>query len=833
MKVTLKFVTSIVVLSFGLSTVSVANADNSGYWPEFGTLASHNEWAMKVIGGDVAHQLGATGSGIKVAVLDSGVSPNTPGLAGKIISYKDFLPSQHPLQEHGTMTASTVAADYDPATGVGGIAPGVSLIIGRVCYLNSCDSEAAKKAILWSVQQGAQVISMSFGGADDPELNALLTDVTRRGVVVVAALGNNGCNTYYAGGQNRYCQQGRSTESSMASYPIPGLIGAGASDHFNARASFSSWGPNLDLVAPGVDNIAYDPNGATNGFGGTSAATPLIAGAAALILEANPSLTPAQVQAVLQATVRPALETKPKVWDYCEKSVVTNLWDCHQEVDSTSPQQFFTGAGILAADKAVLLARRMAAENTFSAPIVSSINTAATVSWTGGNADLYINSKLVTKNVSSPYSFSGELNSSFSIQLVRGDTVSNPALVQLKVNLTPKAPLILAPNTGQIYGQTSSMYFGINDVRSDDPDIDWMSSWTQNIGGVFEFTDGTSAPCRGYDPGPPSREIRGFSFTCRIDRPAGQTSGRFRLLSPDSVLGEPSELLTVNLYASSPTIEVRTTYLSDAEVRFEWGPVPGAKSYEIRYKPDSSTSCITETTVLASGFIWPAAFFVSAKSEDDCLGNLVMASDIYGYRLLKPAPSKPTNIRVKDVSLTSIEFEATLANPTNTWRVYRSDGLFMRFDNPGQKIVIGVQPNEDVNGRTFTYRFMEIAHDMWGDSWSVLSDPIAVSFPNLAAPKGSCFRSAPTKVTCDIKPNSNSEGTLIEFLNSEGKVVLSRDTKRWSSQRFTFDKVNKAYSVRLTSTSGDVPNWYRRGESINLPLTSKYSSNRFIFAVTP
>jgi hypothetical protein len=157
----------------------------------------------------------------------------------------------------------------------------------------------------------------------------------------------------------------------------------------------------------------------------------------------------------------------------------------------------------------------------------------------------------------------------------------------------------------------------------------------------------------------------------------------------------------------------------------------------------------------------------------------------------------------------------------------------MRFDNPGQKIMVGIQPNEDVNGRTFTYRFMEIAHDMWGDSWSVLSDPIAVSFPNLAAPKGSCFRSAPTKVTCDIKPNNNSEGTLIEFLNSEGKVVLSRDTKRWSSQRFTFDKVNKAYSVRLTSTSGDIPNWYRRGESINLPLTSKYNSNRFIFAVTP
>lgn len=326
MKVLLKFVTTLVAISIEMSTVSVANADNSNYWPEFGTLASHNEWAMKAIGGDVAHQMGATGAGVKVAVLDSGISPNIPGLTSKIIAYKDFVPSQHPLQEHGTMTASTVAADYDAATGVGGIAPGVALIIGRVCYLQWCDDAAAKKAILWAADQGAQVISMSFGGYNDPEMNAILTDVTRRGVVVVAALGNSGCSTYGSWGVNRNCVDGKSTENSMASYSISGLIGAGASDHFNARASFSSWGPNLDLIAPGVDSIAYDPIGATNGFGGTSAATPLIAGVAALILEANPLLTPAQVQAVLQASTRPALETKPKVWDHCVQSVETNLW---------------------------------------------------------------------------------------------------------------------------------------------------------------------------------------------------------------------------------------------------------------------------------------------------------------------------------------------------------------------------------------------------------------------------------------------------------------------------------------------------------------------------
>ena len=829
MRTVSKFVAALVAFSFGVSTVSAANADNSGYWPEFGTLAAHNQWAMKAIGGDVAHQMGATGAGVKVAVLDSGVSPNIPGLTSKIIAYKDFVSSQHPLQEHGSLTASTVAADYDPATGVGGIAPGVSLIIGRVCYLSSCDSEAAKKAILWATAQGAQVISMSFGGYNDPEMNAILNDVTRRGVVVVAALGNSGCSTYGGWGVNRYCLQGKSTENSMASYSITGLIGAGASEHFNARASFSSWGPNLDLIAPGVDSIAYDPIGATNGFGGTSAATPLIAGVAALILEANPSLTPAQVQAVLQASTRPALETKPKVWDYCEKSIETNLWSCNQEVESTLPQQFFTGAGLLAADKAVILARRMAQNNSMPAPTITSLGKDATVSWSGANGDLYINSKLVARNASSPYSFSGELGQSFAVQLVRGTSVSDPVLLVMRVNLIPKAPTIEDPNRlSEIYARTDSMNFQINDVRVDDPSINWiLNNWNPAIGGIFEFTDGTSVYCRGVDQGPLSMVIRNFNFSCNMNKPVGQFTGRFRLISPDSVLGEPTELFTVKIYQSNVSITIRTTYLSDAEVKFEWDPVPGALSYEVRYLPDGSTTCMTDTSVISSGFTWPSSISVYARSAEDCLGNLLMVSEPYGYRLLKPAPAKPTNIQIKEILPTYVEFDAPLSAPTNTWRVYRSDGAFMRYDNPGQRVTFGVQPNEDVNRRTFTYRFVEVAHDMWGDSWSEPSNPISVSFAELTAPSGNCFRTVSHSVTCDVKPNQNGQGTLIEFLDSDGQVMSSRDTKRWTSQRFAFGKIKGAYSVRLTATAGDVPNWYRRGDSVEIPLANRYGSSKY------
>lgn len=806
----------IFVFSLGLSNISAAHADNSGYWPDFRTLASHNEWALKAIGGDVAHQLGATGAGVKVAVLDSGIAANIPGLSEKVIAYKDFESSQPQLPEHGTMTASTIAADYDPATGVGGIAPGVSLIIGRVCYLNSCDQDAAKKAIMWATAQGAQIISMSFGGFFDPEMNALLEEVTKRGVVVVAAMGNSGCVTNPYWGLNRYCLQGTTNESSQASYPLGGLIAAGASDHFNARASFSSWGPNLDLMAPGVDNIAFDPAGVTNGFGGTSASAPLIAGSAALVLEANPSLSPAQVQAVLQATTRPALETKPKVWDRCDKSTVTNTWSCNQEVESNLPQQFFTGSGIVAADKAVILARQIAAQQTFSAPsaIVTS-DTSATVSWQSSGADVYVNSKLVLKNASSPYLLSGQPNQSFAVQIARGKSFSEPALVVLHKPLVPRAPVIT-----ETFARSDLLYITTNDIEKDDSAIAWRN---YGIGGLVEFSDGGFAICKGYNPNPSSTSRGIFNFTCAMNRPVGNTSGTFRLISPDSILGDKTETLNLRVTPAIKTISVTTKYLSDDSIRFDWDSVSNAQSYEYRYLPDGSTSCTTDTFLVVVGAMsQPSAFTVSAKSEPDCGGTVLMQSDYNGFRLLKHAPAKPTSIRIKEITSTYIEFDAQLADPTDTLRMYRSDGLFMRYDNPGQRIMVGIQPNEDVNGKTFTYRFMEVAHTIWGDSWSELGDPISISFKSLAAPGGSCFRwGIARSIVCNVFPNPQADGTLIEFLDADGQVLASRDTKNWTSQRFTFGKVKGAYSVRFTAAAGDVPNWYRRGDTYTTDLVSE------------
>lgn len=818
----MKVVATLVTLSFLSSNLSGANGQEPRFWPEYGTLASHNEWAIKAIGGDIAHQLGASGAGVKVAVLDSGIATNIPGLSEKVIAYKDFLPSQPQLPEHGTMTASTVAADYDPNTGAGGIAPGASLIIGRVCYLMWCDSEKAKRAVEWAIEEGAQVISMSFGGYFHPEFIAILELATRKGVVVVSALGNSGCSTYENWGMNPYCTQGKTNENSNASYPIAGLIGAGASNQYGARASFSSWGPNLDLIAPGVENISYDPNGATNGFGGTSAATPLIAGSAALVLEANPNLRPDQVQAILQATARTALEKKAKVWDSCTRSTETNKWTCNQEVDSIHPQHYFTGAGIVAADRAVLLARRIADDNTLDAPIVTSTGTDVVVSWAGPAADVYLNSKLLAKAVESPFSFTGVMNQSLAIQLVRDWAISTPTLRMVKTGNVPRAPLFTSHSFGS---DQINLYLG--DITNLDPNIAWIPfKWYSSIGGIFQTDDGRELPCSGQGSTYPDPDSLSFTLTCKSK--AGPISGRLRLISPDGTLGEPSETISGTVYKGLDVIDVRTTHLSTDSLKFDWDPVPGAVAYEYRYLPEYTFSCTTGTTVtINSPMSQPSSFTVIAKSNEDCSGNALAISEGNGFRLLNPPPPKPTNVTVDQITPTFIRFDAPQTDPSYSWRLYRSDGLFLRFDGQGSKLMVGIQPNEDVNRRSFTYRFMEVRPGMWGETWSPLSDPITVSFANLPAPAGVCYENASRYgFGCDIAPNQFSDGTLIEFLDSDGQVIASRDTKRWTGQRFNFSRVRGAYSVRLTSTMGDIPNWYRRGDSVTIPISKRFGYHR-------
>jgi subtilisin family serine protease len=207
---------AVTVLSFLLSVTPVI-ADEGEYRPEFGTLAEHNQWATKAVGIDKVAALGFEGEGVKVAVLDSGISMSTPGISNKVVAYKDFLPSQQPLPDHGTQAIGTISNDFDAATGIRGVAPKASIIVARVCYMSSCDSAAISQGFAWAIEQGAQVISMSFGGGPGSMQNPQILAAVKAGVLVVAAAGNSACKPVEYWGVNRNCIQGVISEGYPAS----------------------------------------------------------------------------------------------------------------------------------------------------------------------------------------------------------------------------------------------------------------------------------------------------------------------------------------------------------------------------------------------------------------------------------------------------------------------------------------------------------------------------------------------------------------------------------------------------------------------------------------
>jgi subtilisin family serine protease len=808
------------------SIATVASAEDSYYLPEYGTLAEHNEWTTKAITVDKVAELGFRGAGVKVAVLDSGIALNTPGINTKLVAYKDFLPSQPPLPDHGTQTASVISSEYDMATGLRGVAPDAQLIVGRVCYLSSCDSDAARKALVWAIEEGAQVISMSFGGPADSMMNAAISIAVSKGVVVVSAAGNNGCQTIAPWGMNRYCKQGVISEQYSGSYTIPGLISAGAIDQTKGRASFSSWGPNLDLMAPGVNTVTYDPVGVTNGFGGTSASTPLIAGVAALVLSINPELTPPQVQAILQSTTSPALEKKPKVWDSCEKSEVTNTWSCNNQVDNDFPQEYFTGAGIVNALEAVKLTQQITQGDVLAKPDLARAGAEVTVNWSGGPADLYVNNKLVRANATTGYTMTGGHSQSYSFQIKRAGISSEPNLLVMQNPAKPSAPVVTESSAR--YGE---LWLTTTDLT---PELDQLQTVFSQISGIFEYDNGEKIPCSGYSPSPPDAE-KIFSFKCPLDNESAPIQGAFHLLNKYSQVGPGTDVFIANVSPMETYLDVVTTYISSDEILFDWPDVPNAKSYYYRHLPTADYLCTTDSFLNIKGSAsQPSAFSVSAKDGHDCSGNSIIHSDTLPYRLLSPKPDKPSGITVKKNELLFVEFDIPNAEPTDTWRIYRSDGAVVRI-SAGQMIGMGMQPNENVNGKTFSYRIMQVVYHMWGEVWSEPSDPISVTIRELAAPTNTKCKIERNlgSTSCSVSPNHEVDETLVEYLDFNGDVISSKRVSNRSGQNQQIQNVASEFSyaasfVRVSGITGKPNEWMRRGESVTVKVRSQARGTLYV-----
>lgn len=224
-----------------------------------------------------AHKV-TKGKGVKIAILDTGCDMNHRDLKGRVVASKDETNSRSgpsDVQGHGTHCAG-IALGSENGTGIVGAAPEASLIVGKVLGDSGSGSvDGIARGIVWSTEQGADVISMSLGGPGaDSWIPPALAKAEAAGVIVVAAAGNEGPGANTCGYPGLY----------------PACIAIGATDKSNAVAAFSSRCGAVYVGVPGAGILSSYPGDRFATLSGTSMATPYVAGLAALWVAAHPEV---------------------------------------------------------------------------------------------------------------------------------------------------------------------------------------------------------------------------------------------------------------------------------------------------------------------------------------------------------------------------------------------------------------------------------------------------------------------------------------------------------------------------------------------------------------
>lgn len=268
-----------------------------------------NSWGVKRIGAGTVHVGGNKGTGVKVAIIDSGIDYTHPDLNDNFAGGYDFVQGDNDPMDvygHGTHVAGTACAE-DNGFGVVGVAPNCTLYSLRVLNdigVGSWSDIIA--AMQWAVDKGMQVANLSLGSSLNPggTVKAAFDNAEAAGLLIAAAAGNDG---------------NPPGKGNNVTYPAryDSVIAVAATDSNDKRASWSSTGDQVELTAPGVavfstwndSDSPHDPQPVCDAIegcykygSGTSMASPHVAGTAALVLAANPGWTNDQVRTRLQVT---------------------------------------------------------------------------------------------------------------------------------------------------------------------------------------------------------------------------------------------------------------------------------------------------------------------------------------------------------------------------------------------------------------------------------------------------------------------------------------------------------------------------------------------------
>lgn len=286
-----------------------------------GPGAPTGQWSLRRVGLEASREV-TTGSGTRVAVIDTGMDGRHPDLRGRAIEVRDFVATRDggtggrldrdadtDLGGHGTFVASTIAAVTDNGEGIASLAPDTRLLVARVFDAEGCASDGAVvQAMAWALNSGADALNLSLGGTGlSPALEAAGIEAVARGAVPVAAAGNSGGAVL----------EFPAAYPSYLSVAATGFQQPGSGDE-DPVATYSTRNGQVDIAAPGGSNASGDRSrdvlgacwvspGEGRGYcreSGTSFAAPLVTAGVALVRSLDPDRTVPGVEQLLADSAR-------------------------------------------------------------------------------------------------------------------------------------------------------------------------------------------------------------------------------------------------------------------------------------------------------------------------------------------------------------------------------------------------------------------------------------------------------------------------------------------------------------------------------------------------
>src|ERR1043166_3756296 len=244
------------------------------------------EWHLPQISAPSAWDITTGSSGVTIAILDSGVDATHPELAPVIVPGWNFYDNNADTSDvtgHGTAVAGQAAAGGNNGVGVAGVAWGCRIMPIRVADINGNGNlSAMASGLTYAADHDARVANISFRASGSFTVSNAAAYFLAKGGVVTVSAGNEGLFD--------------------PSPDNPFVLTIAATDPNDILTSFSNTGSNIDLSAPGLNILTTTAGGGYGSGTGTSASAPIVAGVAALVISANPSLTGGQVQ-IGRATV--------------------------------------------------------------------------------------------------------------------------------------------------------------------------------------------------------------------------------------------------------------------------------------------------------------------------------------------------------------------------------------------------------------------------------------------------------------------------------------------------------------------------------------------------